>query len=224
MEINSMNKVFVYSAVSFIAGASAGVALGMLLCKKKYENYADQEIKKIRTLYMDHLDSLKESNNGPKQHCEASPSPVGSEQEVVIKNDKEAIEYSKKYRSKEGDSAKIIDSSTLDDGNKDKYKHIIVISPDQFYASEYDAQTLWYFKDKILADNDNNVIHVPEEVVGDQVLVSFEHFAENEEGLDTAYVRDEKLKIDYEIIYSQLTFEEHMQRERDHEMNTPKKK
>ena len=70
---------------------------------------------------------------------------------------------------------------------------------------------MWYYADKVLADEDNNVIHVPEEVVGDEALSSFGRYED-----DCVYVRDGKKKVDYEILYSQLTFEEHMQREREH--------
>ena len=66
----------------------------------------------------------------------------------------------------------------------------------------------------MLADEDNNVIHVPEEVIGDEALSSFGRYED-----DCVYVRDDKLKVDYEIIYSQLTFEEHMQREHERELN-----
>lgn len=205
-----MNKVVVVGALSFLIGGSAGACIGFLIGKHKYEAKADNEIAKIRNLYLDHFTQKNNENDPEKEISSSNETP---EAEAVIKTEKDAIEYSKKYRSDNFEAENVKDVSTLEINN-DKYKHIIIISPDEFHTSEYECKTLWYYADKVLADEDNNVIHVPEEVIGDEALSSFGRYED-----DCVYVRDDRLKVDYEIIYSQLTFEEHMERERERELN-----
>lgn len=208
-----MNRAVVVGALGFLIGGSSGALIGFLVGKYKYEAKADKEIAKIRNLYLDHF-APKNNENDPKKEKPSSSNET-PEAEAGIKTEKDAVEYSKKYyRSDNFEAEDVKDVSTLEINNN-KHRHIIIISPDEFHSSEYECKTLFYYADKILADEDNNVIHVPEEVIGDEALSSFGRYED-----DCVYVRDGKLKVDYEIIYSQLTFEEHMERERERKLNS----
>lgn len=204
-----MNKTLLGTTIGFALGSGIGIGVGFLLAKNKYEAKADKEIQAVKNLYNDFYEKNKVIPEDSKKISDDS----ALKKETKPKTEKEEyIEYSKQYRSSNaGDEKKVIDRSTLDIDNNDRYKHIILISPEEYRSSEYESKTLWYYADKVLADEDNNVIHVPEEVVGDEALSSFGRYED-----DCVYVRDEKKKVDYEILYSQLTFEEHMQREREH--------
>ena len=87
-----------------------------------------------------------------------------------------------------------------DDGEEVDYgmDRPYVISPDAFADSEYVTASFWYFEDGILTDEDYNVIEEEdiEELVGKE---SLEHFGDYPDDPDTVYVRDDSLKVDYEI-------------------------
>ena len=71
-----------------------------------------------------------------------------------------------------------------------------VITPDEFGdIYEYDTITLHYFADKVLADEDDEIITNVDEIIGRDSLT---HFGEYEP--DSVYVRNDEMKADYEIL------------------------
>ena len=72
-----------------------------------------------------------------------------------------------------------------------------VIPPDEFGEFEdYEAISLIYFADKVLTDEDYEIVDDVDDVVG---LDSFNHIGEYED--DCVHVRNDRLKSDYEILY-----------------------
>lgn len=69
-----------------------------------------------------------------------------------------------------------------------------VISPEEFADGDYPQKTLTYYADKVLADEDDEIVVDIENTVGKESLT---HFGEYED--DTVFVRDDDLGIDYEI-------------------------
>lgn len=72
-----------------------------------------------------------------------------------------------------------------------------VISPEDYEDpsyDDYDRVVLTYYKDNILARNDDEVLKDPESYVGPKALSSFGMYEE-----DTVYVRDDMSKLQYEI-------------------------
>lgn len=70
-----------------------------------------------------------------------------------------------------------------------------VISPDEFGEKDYKMETLTYYNDRVLADRWDEPIENPEELLGDEALGSFGEYED-----DAVYVRNDALKIDYEIL------------------------
>lgn len=106
------------------------------------------------------------------------------------------------------DSADYISVTDID---RDEYANIIqtnayakevaavekpyVISPEEFGEfSDYETISLTYYEDKILADDQDNVIDDIDNIVGNDSLT---HFGEYED--DLVYVRNDRLRCDYEI-------------------------
>lgn len=78
-----------------------------------------------------------------------------------------------------------------------------VISPDQFGEfDDYARVSLTYFADDVVADEDMACIGNPESLIGD----ALEHFGEYED--DSVHVRNERLKIDYEILRDLRKYED----------------
>ena len=88
-----------------------------------------------------------------------------------------------------------------------------VISPEEFGEFEdYERISLSYYADQILADEDDEKVEDVDNVVG---LESLTHFGEFED--DSVFVRNDRLKCDYEILLDQRTYSDVM-KQRPHQM------
>ena len=175
----------------FAAGAIVGSIATWKFVRTKYERIADEEIESIREVY-----SKKESaTNGNEV--------VQKEDEVV--DEKPSIYEMKEYleRIKEngyhGEKIK-------EEGDPDMSDSPYVISPDEFgNVDDHTCVNLSYYADGVLADDWDTMVLDPIEEVGPDIA---SHFGEYEE--DTVFVRNEKLKVDYEICRDLRTFAEVM--------------
>ena len=71
-----------------------------------------------------------------------------------------------------------------------------VISPDEFSEFEdYEPITLTYYADGVLADDEDNIVEDVDAMVG---FESLNHFGEYED--DCVFVRNDRVKCDYEIL------------------------
>ena len=85
---------------------------------------------------------------------------------------------------------------------KDPY----VISSDEFgFFEDYEEITLTYYADDILADDQDRIIEDKESIIGRDALSRLTNTDD-----ETVYVRNEKLKVDYEICYDYKQFAEVM--------------
>ena len=85
---------------------------------------------------------------------------------------------------------------------KDPY----VISADEFgFFEDYEEITLTYYADDILADDQDRIIEDKESIIGRDALSRLTNTDD-----ETVYVRNEKLKVDYEICYDYKRFAEVM--------------
>lgn len=71
-----------------------------------------------------------------------------------------------------------------------------IISPEEFGENDdYELICMTYYNDKVLADDDDNVVNDIEDTVGIEAL---SHFGEYED--DSVFVRNDILRCDYEIL------------------------
>ncbi|MFI3115333.1 MAG: hypothetical protein R3Y12_04240 [Clostridia bacterium] len=84
---------------------------------------------------------------------------------------------------------------------------IYVIKPDEFgEIDDFDKISLGYFQDGILTDYDSeDIIEDVENVCGQYALTTFGEYED-----DCVYVRNEILKVDYEILLMTATYEKYM--------------
>lgn len=83
-----------------------------------------------------------------------------------------------------------------EEGDDEEMDEPVVISPEEY--GEIDDYTLYsyvYYADKLLADENNEIIENIDEIVGEE---SLNHFGEY--GEDSVYVRNDKRKAYYEIL------------------------
>ena len=82
-----------------------------------------------------------------------------------------------------------------------------VISADEFgFFEDFEEITLTYYSDDILADDQDRIIEDKETIIGRDALSRLTNTDD-----ETVYVRNEKLKVDYEICYDYKRFAEVME-------------
>lgn len=200
-----MKKLFVF--VGFLAVFGAGFGSGLLATKKKYEKRSDAEIASVRSSFQKHLDEMSKSGKMkdiPQTRRGASKKKKDEKQSsenfrtAPLPNDP-IIDNYKNYSAQYSSRSKSIKQP--DSKEHQKKLEPYVISPDEYMSSEYIAKSLIYYSDKVLADDDDNVIPNPTTLLGKNALTSFGQYED-----DSVYVRDDNLKTDYEILLSQKTF------------------
>lgn len=156
----------------FVIGAAIGVAVTWKLTKTKYETIANDEIASVKKAYQ----KVKDPNISK---------PVASEEVIKETNEYISVVGKSGYVSKEEPITKTED-----------YPGPYIITPDEFAGDyEFDTVDITYFADGVLCDENNVPLEDIENTIGNGAV---RHFGEYEN--DAVYVRNERLKCDYEIL------------------------
>ena len=195
--MSTLNKVII-----FAVGAAIGSAVAWKLTKSKYEKIMIEEEKSMREYYNNKVKTYedaantlhdfyheKEKREETKKKPETKPE---SEESKVLKDLKD------RYSEILKDHKYTIDEPCYDGGEDRPY----VIPPEEFgNADEYDIISLNYYADGVLADDWNDPIEDLEATVGEDFA---SHYGEYED--DCVYVRNDRLKVEYEILKSLSKF------------------
>lgn len=186
-----MSKTTYFAA--FALGAAVGSVAAWLYLKKKYERIAEDEINSVKAAF--------------------SKSEAGAEGEVAapkiqtakVGNQEEKLDISE-YAARLEQEGYISDSRTVGGSEKEKSETAemqpYVISPDEFGEFEdYETVSLSYYADQVLADENDERVEDVESIIGFESLT---HFGEFED--DSVFVRNDRLKCDYEILADQRLY------------------
>ena len=198
-----MNK---FTILAFTVGAVVGSAATWYFVKTKYERLAQEEI-----------DSVKETFAGfkkPEGEEKPQEEPEAESEVTVEASDATVAEYAKvlakagytNYSNAE-DIPDEIPPEPVTDKTEARDNAPYVIPPDQFGEfDDYDTISLMYYADGTLCDDNDEILEDPDNVVGPGAT---DHFGEYDD--DVVYVRNDRLKVDYEILRSLKTYEEVLQ-------------
>lgn len=171
----------------FILGAAVGSAGTWYFAKKKYEKLAQEEI-----------DSVKERFTYKKPDDHAEPMANKSLIDEYEDHTKSVAEYAKQL-SQEGYTDY---SAQKEVANTSKDSIPYVITPEEFGEfDDYDRISFTYYADHVLVDENDEEV---EDIEGSVGIDSLSHFGEYED--DSVYVRNDRLKVDYEILLDQRTY------------------
>lgn len=205
-----MNKKLL-GAIMFTIGAAVGSVVTWKVVKTRYEQIANEEIASVR----DEFSRMAVKMKKDLKEATADTEPQDDEDEYYPDDDerdfteqeRQQVEYYKitsKYRSS-GDEDEN-DKEGDDEGEFDVpfINGPYVISPDDFACSPpgYNAQTLDYFADGVLADDWGVKLDI-EETIGEENLVHFGEYAD-----DILYIRNERTEIDYEVTRDPRTYQD----------------
>lgn len=179
----------------FMIGAVAGSICTWLLLRRKYELIAQEEINSVKATYSVRGGSFKAVNPFSEDcHKNIKESADDSQEEEDLK----------KYAAIIQEEGYVDYSRITRERGAGTVKKPYVISPEEFGEfEEYEQISLTYYADKVLTDEDNEKVDKVEEIIGEESLT---HFGEYED--DSVFVRNERLKIDYEILLDRRNYSE----------------
>ena len=139
---------------------------------KKVEKIAKKEVEKIRKEYNEYNNLTKNYASYSKNETEENI----EEDEEVCENNEDRVELDEIERASD-------------------YDRPYIIEPQEFGALDgYSLITLYHYSDNVLADDCDELVEDLDDVVGEDYA---SHFGEYED--DCVYVRNDRLKADYEI-------------------------
>lgn len=185
-----MNKT-VTTVMAFAVGAAAGVAATWKFFEEKYARIAQEEIDSVKEVF------------SKRDRKEVQPEKTEPVVEATIENPKEPIAINKKVSA-------IIDYSGYSSSQDEKPEEPkpYIIPPEAFGELEEEGYTnvsLTFCSDQVVIDDNNDILEDVNDVIG---FESLSHFGEYED--DAVYVRNDKLRCDYEILLDQRTSEQYI--------------
>lgn len=183
--------------VSFTCGLGIG-AFGMYISMtKKFEEELNAEIENIKVYYED---KVKEMIAEEMKNLDVSVQPVI---EVVSDKKSDKVDYGKYAPSTK--PTKVFDEpDDIEEEPKEIEKDPCVIPKELFGAEAgYELITLYHFADGMLADCYKEPANM--DVVASDYA---DHFGEDPDDPDCVYVRNNRLRVYYEILKDLRTYEE----------------
>lgn len=220
-------KGIVKGTLLFLSGIGMGYLVADTLNKEKYAQMARDEINEVKAIYKEKLAEGKNSEN--KSEKEQNNEEENNKEEIIeYKKMAKVYDYNKIYASNKKIDDNIDETpnkSSISDLNCVTYdpneytgdRPYIINDEDYGEIEEYDTLQLTYFMgDKKLVDEDaDDVIDEPDLHVGLDNLKTFEEFPD----CTGIYVRNDVIKMDFEILRDDFSYEDIVEKEYPEEPN-----
>lgn len=191
-----MNK-----GVTFLVGLGVGSVVTYLFTKKVIQQKADEEISSVVDTFKKRFDELEKTTKS-KENTEEINSKMEIKDELVKKTPTiSAVKEEVKSVIDDLGYSIGVDSSEEKhiDNTVNQLNIPYVISEEEFGEIGNDEETLYYYADGVLADEQDNIVFDVYTTIGNS-LTQFGEFDE------TMYVRNEEREIDYVIVRSEKKF------------------
>lgn len=188
-----MNKLYVFLA--FVAGGVCGVLGTKTYFEDLYRRQYEEDLESVKKVWTYKKPVKDDAKKEDEPVLDKEPRENEMYQYAKILQKKGYINYS--------DTP--VDTSEMTAPEVyaplENYKDPYPIPPDILGSDGYDQITLFYTEDKVLLNEDDTKVDNIEDIVG---LDSLNHFGEYEE--DVLYVRNERLRTDYEVLMDPRTY------------------
>ena len=165
-----MNKFLI-----FVSGVAIGVGVSWIYHKNKYEQLVEEEVESIR----EHM------NVDKKPHADLRKEKEERQQEP--EDNKQAVK----------DYHKVIKDNDYDPLEPER--DIFVVTPEDFASIPgYDADSLYYYDNDVISNDDEVEVDNVEDILGMSTLEVRAHFGEFDE--NAVYIRNNLLHTDYEVL------------------------
>lgn len=175
--------------LAFSSGAAVGAVVSWRLLKVKYEQIAQEEIDSVKEMY---------STSAETEDTDVYEVEGATEETTDLKEEYETILESEGYTKYSSVKTEKGGSAIMDT------ERPYVISPDEYGEfADYDTESLNYYADGVLVDDQGNIIDDVDGLIGEASLTTFGQYED-----DSVHVRNDALKTDYEILSDVRTFAE----------------
>lgn len=182
----------------FAAGAVIGSAVTWKVVKTKYDQIIQEEIESVKEAFISMNNAQEESGDDSESEEEEEEEPHQinwNELEDLDGEDEEIGEYANLtnlYSSEKGGAEKV------------EVKKPYVISPYDYGEEDgYSQISLTYYADGTLEDDAGEIVTDVDELIGKKSLTTFGEYED-----DSVFVRNERLRTDFEILKDYRTYEE----------------
>lgn len=185
--------------LAFVLGAATGALVANKYLKTKYEKIADEEIASVKAVYW--TKTNPEAAAYAKKDVEYTEEVYKQHQQAAeqAKEKPDIVKYAEKLH-KEG----YTNYSTTAKPDTPDLGEPYVIPPEDFGEfDDYEKISLIYWADQVLTDDNNEVVEDLEGSVGIDSLTAFGEYED-----DSVFVRNSRLRCDYEILLDQRNFED----------------
>ena len=194
-------KSYIVVAIGGAIGMVIGGTCGFIFAKKREQKRADSEIASVKKAFKTKYQKKPAGDISENKVKNADPN-------IKPTSSKIKIDYAS--RSERKDYTKYVSTNTKQEEPTDMKDDKTTVKPRIIKPKEYDEindyakEQLICYADGYLCDDDYCVIEASD---GTIVPANFRnHFGEYED--DAVYVRNDRLKTDYEILLSQRTYAE----------------
>lgn len=197
-----MNKSILSNVLMFAAGAVIGSAVTYKLVWAKADQTIKEETQSVKDAYAARLDEIEGIGDKGQPEIDISESRdyTQPQEEITIEDIQNHIADIHDY------TTKVADYTSYDTKpGRDTPKEVkdvdapYIIQPREYGEFEdYELVSLTYYEgDKVLTDDMDEIIDDADDIVGCDFS---SHFGEREEDPDSVYIRNDRLKCDYEIL------------------------
>lgn len=193
-------KCVITGLIALIIGGAGGYTIGKKISSKKYRQIADSEIDSVKKELTEYYEEKLKGKAKPKKAVTEKKDDKPKKKNNLV--DRDSIDYDQLKEDKKT-YVNYVKSYSNDTNVKEEKPEVLaekiglpyIISDVEYSEGDYNTETLHWYKDGVLCDDDYNVIKDITGTVGDEALNSFGIYA-----TDAVYVRNDQYKIDYEIL------------------------
>ncbi len=197
-----MNKT--KNFMMFVLGVAVGSVVTWRYVEKKYERIAQEEIDSVKEVFSKRETDVTEDDE------------VIREKASNAKEKPNIVEYAAKLREQGYTNYSDVEPETKKEEVNEESMYIdtpYVIQPEEVGEfDDYEIIGLTYYADQVLTDEDDKLVEDIEDTIG---FDSLSRFGEYED--DSVFVRNDRLKCDYEILLDQRKYSDVIKR-RPHEV------
>jgi hypothetical protein len=187
---NTLSKILI-----FASGAAIGSVVTWKIVTDRYSQIIEEELESIKNEILEELEEEDDVEDDIQE--EVKPA---TEDKTTYNNIVEEAGY--RNYSNRTPAKQVIPEEEKKEEEIEDMGGPYVISPDDFDEhDDYEVVSLVYYSDKVLTDEDDNIIEDVEGMVGEE---SLNHFGEYED--DSVFVRNDERKTDYEILLDERRF------------------
>lgn len=182
------------SLLMFIGGLTIGAGVSWIYHKNKYENMIQDEIESLREHYQG-----KEEKHMTKEEFES----------YIDENEEECSEFDEENERREVEYEEMTSryQSSEENDMVEKYKKPFVVTPEDFASVPgFDTDTFYYYANDIIANGDHKIVEDVEYILGMPVSDVFDQFGTNLGDEDSVYIRNMRLKCDFEVLRNEEEF------------------